>query len=357
MLSALLTSLVLAAAPPQPPPPRWVVVDVEAPDSMLGLAGQVTRAVLAEAAVQKLPVLGPDELRTLLKPKDLEALRRCAGKPACVAQALEGQKVARVVMGQLGRDEKNYLLKLWLIDVPGLQVVADVDRAILIAARRFQSDLAEAIPRLLRGEAESRGTLVIESNLGDAAVSVNGELRGTPPLTLSLKPGKYEVKLDRKKYLAVVRLITVDADKETREKINLLLKPGEVPDLPPAVPQARKPGEAPGGPFRVGAATWILGGLTLAGAGGAVYFGLTGKQQVQRLQDGYTAATNTYAGTRAQALAAQQSALFTNIAFGVGGAALVGTIVSLVVDATRPEVALSPWLGGDGAGLALGGRF
>jgi hypothetical protein len=353
MLSALAAALVLAAAPR----PTWAVVDVEAPDSMLGLAGQVTRAVLAAAADQKVAVLGPDELRARLAPRDWETLRRCAGKPPCVAQALEGQGVVRAVVGQLARDEKSYLLKLWLIDVPRLEVVADVDRAILIAARRFQADLAEAIPRLLQGQREARGTLVIESNLADAAVTVNGELKGPPPVSLTLRPGKYEVRLERSKHLPVTRLLAVEAGQETRERIALLLKPGEVLD-PPVLPELAKRAVTPSvGVFRVGVATWIFAGLTLVGAGGSLYFGLTERAQVQRLLDGYTAATATYAGTRQDALTAKQYALFTNISFAVGGAALVATVVSLLVDAASPRVAVLPLVGPGGAGLALEGRF
>jgi PEGA domain len=354
MLPALTALLVLGAAPQ-----RWAVVDVDAPDALMALAGQVTRAVVAEAQAQKLPVLGPEELRALLKPKDLEALRRCGGKPACVAQLLEGQGVTRAVLGQLGRDEKNYLLKLWLIDVPGLQVVTDVDRPILIAARRFQADVAEAVPRLLRGEREARGTLIIESNLADAAVSVNGEPVGTPPVKLTLKPGKYEVKLERKKYLGVSRLLGVEADQTTRERIALLLKPGEVADEAALPSLARRPeGGGGGGGFHLGAGTWICGALTLVGVGGVLYFGLTEKAQAQRLLDGYQSATGTYAGTRQDALAAQQSALLTNVSWGVAGAALVATVVFLVLDATRPQaVTVAPWLGAFGGGFALGGRF
>jgi hypothetical protein len=68
---------------------------------------------------------------------------------------------------------------------------------------------------LLRGEREARGTLSLTVNLADAQVSVNGEFMGTPPLTLNLKPGKYEVKVERHKYLGIRRLLGVEANQET----------------------------------------------------------------------------------------------------------------------------------------------
>jgi hypothetical protein len=332
------------------------IIEVDAPDTMMGLAGQVTRALVAEAQAQKLPIVTPEDLRARLAPKAWGELKKCGGRVACIAQTLDGQGISRAVLGQLGRDEKNYLLKLWLVDVRGMTVIADVDRAILIAARRFQKDLDEALPRLLRGEREAHGTLVIEANLADAQISLNGEFLGTPPLTQTLKPGKYEVKLERRKYLSITRLLNVDADKETREHFNLLLKPGEVADdqVPTLV---KKPGEAPPAqPLRLSAPTWICGALTLLGGGASLYFSLTERDQEQKLLAGFDQASGVYAGTRKDALAAQQSALLANVSYGVTGAALAATILFLVLDATSP-VQVAPAVAGGGGGVVLRGHF
>ncbi len=324
---------------------------------MLGLAGQVTRAVLAEAQAQKRSFAGPDELKAALPPKRYEELRHCGGKPACVAQALEGSGYTRAVLGQLGRDDKNYLLRLWLIDVGTMRVIADVDRAVLIAARRLQKDLEEAIPRLLRGEQEAKGTLTIDSNLGDAQVTLNGELVGAPPVTLSLKPGKYEVHLERKKYLSVTRLVEVEAGKETREKIPLLLKPGEVADEPLAA-VVKKPGQDDGSALRVSAPTWIAIAVTLVATGTTLAFGLTEQRLEKKLLEGFDTTTGVYAGTRQDALAARDFALLTNISIAVAAAGLAATIGLLIRDAvSHSEVSVAPAVSPGGAGLVFGGRF
>ncbi len=352
----------LAAAPAQ----RLVVVDVDAPDMMMGLAGQVTRAVLTEAAAQKFVVTSPEDLRKALPSRQYETLRKCGGKPACVAQALEGQPtIGRVVLGQLTRDEKNYLLRLWLIDVPTLAVVADVDRAVLIAARRFQKDLDEAVPRLLRGEREARGTLTIESNRPDAQITINGEFVGVPPVTLTLKPGKYEVKLERKKYLSVTRLLAVEANQTSTERIVLLLRPGEVADddEPLGVKKA-----APGSPAVAASApglvlsppTWIALVATVAAGATSMYFGFTARAQEQHLLAGFDATAGVYTGFRTEAVAAQQNALIANVLFGVTGAAFVTTVILFVRDVlnmSHPAVSVAPVLNGSGGGLVVGGQF
>lgn len=354
MLPVLLVVATVSAAGP-----KIAIVDVDAPDLMMGLGAQVTRAIVTAAQAQKLDLLLPEQVREKMDAKRYDALKKCGGKVACVAQALESLGVQRAVMGQLTRDERHYLLKLWLIDVPGLSVIADVDRSILIAARRFQKDVEQAVPPLLRGEREARGTLVIEANLADAQITLDGEFEGTPPVKLTLRPGKYEVKVERKKYLPVTRLVAVEANQETKVELKLLLIPGQIPDdqIIPAL--KKKPDGAPvEPPLQVSALTWILGGVTVAAAGTGLTFGLISRSQERVLREGYDPATEVYAGTRAQALEQNRNATIANVAFGLAGAALIGTVVSGIVDGTRPPpVQVAPAVTTTGAGLTLGGTF
>lgn len=342
------------------PSPRVAIVDVEAPGLMMGLAAQVTRAVVSGAQAQGLDFLAPEQLRAKLDARQYEQLKKCAGNVACAAQLLEGQGAERAVLGTLDRDARHYRLKLWLLDLKGLTVVADVDRRILIAARRFEKDVEQAVPPLLRGEREARGTLVVESNVADAQVTVDGDFIGTPPVTLSLKPGKYEVKVERKKYLGATRLVAVEAGQETKELLKLLLKPGEIPDdqvVPALAKKAAAPETAPP-PMSVSALTWVAGGLTLAAAGTGLGFGLLARSQERALTDGFDADTQVYQGTRAQALEQNRSALIANVAFVTAGVAAAATVVSVIVDATRaPAVQVAPVVTPSGAGVSVGGTF
>lgn len=352
MLPVLVVVATVSAASP-----KIAIVDVDAPDLMIGLGAQVTRAIITVAQAQKLDVMLPEQVRAKMDARRYEALKKCGGRVACVAQELESLGVQRAVVGQLTRDERNYLLKLWLVDVPGLTVIADVDRSILIAARRFQKDVEQAVPPLLRGEREARGTLVLQANLADAQISLNGEFAGTPPVKLTLKPGKYEVKVERKKYLPVTRLVAVEANLETKVELKLLLIPGQIPDdqLVPAL--KRKPDGTPEQAVSLSPLTWILGGATLAAAGTGLTFGLIARGQERTLRAGYDAQADLYQGTRAQALEQNRNAVIANVAFGVAGAALIGTVISGIVDGTRAPVQLAPTVSSTAAGLTVGGTF
>lgn len=359
--------LVLLAAGPKAPAPKpaaakLAVIDVEGGEGLVGIAAQVTRAVLDEAKRQGLAVLSPDELRGQLNAKQYEDLRKCRSSGVCAAQYLQGFGVTRAVLGQVGRDERHYTLKLWLIDLATQEVLADVDRQVLIAARRFQKDVEQAVPPLLRGEREARGTLSVESNVGNTQVTVEGEFVGTAPLNLVLKPGKYEVKVERSKYLPITRFVSVEAGQTTSQQFKLLLKPGEIPDdqVVPALvrkdaPKAEQPG-ADG--VQLSAKTWLAGALALAGSGVGLYFGLTSWSGEKAVKATWDPVAERYGATRKDALAVQQNALGADIAFGVAGAAAIATIVFIILDATAPaEVQVAPTAGATGAGLVVGGRF
>jgi hypothetical protein len=339
------------------------IVDVDGPDTMMGLSMQVTRQVLDAARAQGLTVLTPDELRAKLDPRRYEALRKCGGDAACASQILEATGVTRVVLGALGRDEKNYLLRLWLIDVKRLEVIADVDRAVLIAARRFNRDVEQAVPPLLRGEREARGSLTIACAVPNAQVTINGEFAGVAPVTVNLRPGKYDVKVEKKKYLTVTRLVGVEANQKSTEQIQLLLKPGELPDedVKPRGGQGDAQASAEGSaPLHLSAGFWVAGAATVAAGATALTFALLSKSADTALQKGYDPQTQVYAGTRQQALDAQRNALVANVAFGVTGAAAATTVVLLILDATHGPggpVSVAPVVTPAGGGLVFGGRF
>lgn len=315
----------------------WAVIDVDAADAMMGLGAQVTRQVVEGAAAQNLNALSPDQVRALLTPDKYNALKKCRDSTACVGSLLAGTQVTRAITGSLTRDDKNYLLKLWHHDVKNNALVCDVDRAVLIAARRFQKDVEQAVPPLLRGEREARGKLVIESNIPTAQISLNGEFVGTPPVTLTLKPGKYEVKIDKNKYLPVTRLVAVEANQTTTEFLKLLLIPGQTPD-DEIVQKLTAPGAAPETkPISLSAPTWIFGGVTVAAAISASIFGILAGQQEASLRAGLNEMTGLYTGTRAQALEQNRNALVANVSFITLGVAAIATAVFLIVDLVSPH--------------------
>jgi hypothetical protein len=356
MWKVLPAALVLVAAQRKP---TVVIVDLDSPTTMNALAGQVTEALARTAKEQGMGVVTPDEVRARLAPKELEELRKCGARPSCVQARLGSAiKADRAVIGSLTRDEKNYLLKLQLIDLESMQTISEVDQPILIASRRFTHDVNAVVPGLLRGERAPRGKLELTTNVKSATVTVDGEPSGPTPLSLELKPGKHEVKVEKNRYLPVTRLVTIEVNQTTREEVRLILKPGERPeeeDLPSLASAKKGPAEGAGLRLPVGA--WAAGGVAVAAGAGAIVFGSMASSGERRLLEGYDPQNDTWAGTRREALEVKRNALYANVAWTTAGVALVTGVVLTLTASDGAATEVTPVAGPGGGGVVLSGRF
>ncbi|MGO8969255.1 MAG: PEGA domain-containing protein [Myxococcaceae bacterium] len=354
VLAALALFVTSAAAAPSK---GLAVVEMSAPSSMQGLAAQLTRQVLDAAQAQRMKVVTPDELETFLGPKDVAALKQCGPAAGCLSALLANLPVNRVVVGTLARDQSHYLVHFWLISLTPPTTVAEVDRAILIASRRLQPDVAAALPALLRGEQEAKGTLVLDSTVTEATASLDGEPLGRTPLTRLLKPGKHEVHISHPGYYPVDRLVTVEAGQTTHEVVRLVAVPGTEP-LPLPPPETSTP-VASGG-FRVPVAGWVaLGVGVAAGAAGAV-LAVSAHDNQDQLLAGYNPAHNTYQGFRSQALSGQNQATWANVCFGIAGAGLITWGVLTWIASSAPaesHTSVGVGVGTHGATLSVAGSF
>lgn len=344
-----------AAAPANAPKPRVAIVDVEAPPTMMGLSAQVTLKVLEAARKLGYPVVSPEEIRAQLGEKEYAELQRCHQKTTCIALHLAKVKADHLVVGTLGRDEKNYLVRLWLIDLNKSEVITDLDRPILIASRRLTQDVVAAMPGLLRGEKEARGTLKLSSNAPRVAVTVDGESHGLTPLTLELKPGKHEVRLEKKAYWPVTRLVTIEPNRVTDEVVRLIVIPGQTPEEL-AKPPPMVAGAGEGHDFLVPAGAWVAVTAAVGAGGAGTYLAFTSDAKAGRLRPGFDPGVTTGANT----VSADRNAMVANVCFVAAGVALAaGILVTLVgnSDGPAPKVQALPAAGAGSGGLLLQGSF
>ena len=325
---------------------RLAVVELDTPPEMIGLGAQLAKSVIEAAEAQGYTVTPPDVVRTQLGEERLKQLQRCGGLPACVQGKLQGLDAQRAVVGSLRRDEKHYLVKLWLIDLATASLVADVDRAILIASRRLQQDVAAAVPGLLRGEKEARGQLRLDANTKGVSIEIDGAPAGKTPLQIELKPGRHQLKAEKKAFYPIERYVTVTANTTTEEQLRLVKIPGEVAedevipelqkrDVPVATAKAGAPHEAVA--LGVGA-----GIIAAAGVG----FVIQHNQAVAAQGEGYK-------NTR-QAKEDQRHATLLFAAAGI--TALSAVILGLTLDGDD-KLEAAPAAGPGGGGVVVNGRF
>lgn len=357
LLALALLSLPGAAAPSG----RLAVVDIATPPTMVGLGIQLTQAVGDAARKQGYSVVGSGDIRKALGADRYQELVDCGPSAACAASRLTGLRADRAVLGSLGRDERNYVVKLWLLDLRAGKVVAEVDRSILIASRRLVQDVTDAIPPLLRGEGERRGTLTITTKVKGAEVTLNGEPVGQAPVTAQLKPGRYRVQVSKQNHMAVDRLVDVNAGQTTVEEVRLIPLPGVRLEPEPVAAAEKKPGPSESG-LSLPWTAWVAFGAGAAAAGTGGYLGLRARTTEGKLTLGRNPATGVYSGTRAQALAGRQDAFMANVLYAAAGVAAAGgvllTLFAQPPDAAQPSgVKAGAVVGPSGPAAVVQGSF
>jgi hypothetical protein len=309
---------------------------------MVGLGAQLARSVEAEARAQGRRVLAPDAVRAKLGDEAMDTLAECALEPVCAARVLRPLGARQAVLGRLGRDGASYLVRLVLLDVERGVVVSELDRAILIAARRLQPDVRAALPGLLRGEQDATGTLQLEANVPGAEVEVDGEAKGLTPLTLTLKPGRHRLLLRKDAHYPVERLIDVEAGERHVEQVRLTPTPpaADAPLIQHAAVEGPVSTEAAWASRARLEAAGVLGGAALVALGTS--FGL-------------------HQGAQAQTGSSpQQLRRAGNVALGVGAVAAVAGAFVWLWDASVAEtegLQLVPTLSTEAPGVVLSGRF
>lgn len=208
-------------------------------------------------------------------------------------------------------------------------------------------------------ERMAKGTLRVEVQPAFGQVLVDGVVVGTgPTVELEVQAGERTVQVRAGGYVATTRQVDVPGSGSAVVAVTLAPVAAEVQT--PMIGVGAREEDGPG------LSTWgwgLLGGGAALLIGGAVTYGL-GEEDHRAIVDaeGYGTGEVVHI-TRARALELEQRGddLKTGgaILWGVGGAALVGAVTLLILDATAepPPVSVGAGPSADGAGLWLTGSF
>lgn len=198
MLALVLAAALAAANPPAAGGPLLLVAALKAPPHLTFTGKKAGEAIAREARqAGGFDVMGPDEIEQTLGRAAAQRLHDCADDVKCLAEAARALGAARAVSGWLRQTESSYKVGVVHVDAKSGQAVASFAREVPIASRRLLAELAEATPALLRGQQDVPGKLVITSNVQGAEVTVADAPRGKTPVTLELRPGRYQVEVSK----------------------------------------------------------------------------------------------------------------------------------------------------------------
>ena len=215
--------VIAAALPALASEPLLVVAALKAPPHLTFTGKNAGEAIAREARQTRgFDVMGPDEVERTHGRAAALRLHDCADDVRCLAEAAKALRAERAVAGWLLQTESSYKVGVVHVDVAKGQVIASFTREVPIASRRLLAEVARATPALLRGEKDAPGTLVVSCNVPGAEVTVGGEPRGKTPVTLELRPGRYQVEVSKAGHIRQdPHWVEVKAGEATRDEVKL----------------------------------------------------------------------------------------------------------------------------------------
>lgn len=334
LFAALLVAGVSAAASAKPR--DLAIVELDSPPYLSGIADELSKIAI-QAAHHRHRVLTPDQVRNVLG-EDAPAKLAACPDAACRAALLKPLGVARAFGGSLSQNETSYVVDLWLVDVANGRLVAHLARSVLIASRRLEKDMSEAIPTMLSGREEENGELALHVSPAASLVTIDdAPVGGGTDIRRSLEPGKHRVVVQADGYLTLERWVQVVPSQIVRLDEQLIPTSGHIAEAEAETPAAAAKGAKPEEhrSFRIPVATWVTLGVSAAVFGTGLYFGLTANGLDH--QAGQFDGNGVDQGlTRAQAVQGQTDAQVGNYLFIGAGVVLVAAIVIAIVTPGPP---------------------
>lgn len=194
----------------------------------------------------------------------------------------------------------------------------------------------EAAMQNLEKRLEERGVqqLLVYSEPSAAQVAIDGKPAGVTPLAVELKPGRHEVAVTLDGYGPAIRSVNIAPDKSL--ELDVALQKGSAPNLALSGPSSQAVNE-PAGQLdqkpetshpRV--YTWVATGVAGAALVGAALFGTAAQNNANALRDPGQAHTHDANQSHYDAARRDQNA--ANLLYGVGGLAGAAAVTLFFIE-------------------------
>jgi hypothetical protein len=267
----------------------------------------------------------------------VDAPTSCSDASCWIALA-QATSSTHVVQATLSVEDRDYDVRADLIDGRTGEVIATVERACDICGSEELAttveDVGDALRRKLAAQRQEPPVLVITSAPAGAAVTLDGKMLGTTPLTVEVAAGSHDIEVGMRDHITQRRRLAFVDGVRQEWKVELV-------DVPRDDRRTRRPLRTAG---------WAAIGVGIAGVGVGVGLAVLDEDPIRSRCSGANVDVEGNCKYRYDTLAG-------GIASAVIGAAALGTGIALVVVDRRKHrertVAVMPTL----RGLALSGRF
>jgi TolB-like protein len=135
------------------------------------------------------------------------------GKPRCYKKIAEATQTTHVVKTKLYVVDRDYRIRIELVDGHGGNVLASAEDACEICGVSDVGGLIATAAATLRTKldalASGPATMVLTSEPAGAIVTLDGEVAGTTPIeSMPVIPGKHVIRVSREGYIAIEREVT-----------------------------------------------------------------------------------------------------------------------------------------------------
>jgi hypothetical protein len=264
--------------------------------------------------------------------RDLMSAVDCANdSPGCLAAVGRALKVQKLVLGKLDRSGERFLVTLQLFDVGGERIDLRLQKG-LVGRDALVAEFPRLVRRFLGLKESEAGSLEVTASQPGVQILLDGVEQGVAPVKIErMAIGEYKVEARKTGFPPFQAVVRVEQDKLSTLAVVLgaeaLVPPGGGPAPKRSIKQIRW-------------YTWTLlgvgaGGLIAGGALGGVVLSKQGEFN-DLLPAGGRPSGGDYRMAQGLASDGKNLALGSNIAFGVGGAAMLAGAILLWRDLVRP---------------------
>jgi len=205
------------------------VIDMAAHDVSEGLAQSLTQLLSLEfKKFEGLGVISRDEIRTLLRFEADRQMLQCTDDTACLVEIGGALGVDYLVAGSVGRLGEAFVLNLKLMDIGRAVVVSRVAESFQGPERELPQALRFTVWALLGREVKGSGSLVLQTNVQEGQLSLDGgqplELPLAEPLS-DLPPGKHRITLTAEGYHPLYQETWVEPGRRTEARMHAVALP------------------------------------------------------------------------------------------------------------------------------------